>query len=57
MKARNGNRWRKRMFVRLIARDGPRCQLCAVPHRTIWRNAGGYSTGSPDHLRYIGIIS
>lgn len=43
MSTRLSAKERRRVFARLVERDGAACVHCGVPHRVIWRNAGIYS--------------
>lgn len=54
--ARKNQKWRKRKFAQLIARDGPQCSVCGEPDSVIWRDGGKYSSdlsmpGSTLHTR------
>jgi 5-methylcytosine-specific restriction endonuclease McrA len=52
MSIRISSQRRKQVFSALVRRDGARCRECQIAHRTIWRNAGIFSTSAPEHYRY-----
>ena len=43
MTARSNGRTRRKIFARLVARDGAFCCVCRTPHRPIWRRGRVYS--------------
>lgn len=53
MSTRLSAKERRRVFARLVERDGAACVHCGVPHRVIWRNAAAGGSNALSNLRLM----